>query len=39
VLNSPDLSLSLMANGFLAPNRNPLALQLFSSPFDRPPQA
>jgi len=39
VLNSDDLSLALVANGFLAPTRNPLPLQLSISPLDQPPRA
>jgi hypothetical protein len=39
VLNTTDVSLSLMANGFLAPNWNPLPPQFSMSPLDHPPRA
>lgn len=38
VLNSTDLSLSLVANGFLMLPWNPLPLYLPISPFEQPPR-
>jgi hypothetical protein len=37
-LNPADLSLSLVARAFLAPDANPLPLKSSISPFDQPPR-